>query len=242
MGDGYRALSYIIGLVAGVITWLYAIATWGFLLGVGFGWIPAVLVGIVVGFLWPIAALGILLVVLLLVNERSKAPRSVSTSPPLPYSAPVSPAPTTAPSAQGPLKHATPQRPPPAQSPTNEYLRALERPISSDRIEGSWVGTYLCAQGPAKLSLRIASVGSTSLEAEFTFGPLPSNPGIPSGRFRMAGTIDSAGIFQLSGTEWLDQPETYEMVSLSGLIAPGAQSLYGSIPECSHTRFTLYRK
>jgi hypothetical protein len=43
--------------------WLYCIATYGFLVGVSIGWLPSAMVAAVVGFalyfLWPFAALGI---------------------------------------------------------------------------------------------------------------------------------------------------------------------------------------
>ena len=34
--------------------WIYCIATYGFLLGVGLGWLPAAIVAAIVGALWPV--------------------------------------------------------------------------------------------------------------------------------------------------------------------------------------------
>jgi hypothetical protein len=64
-GERYLAIGRVIGAVAGVLTfigcWIYCIASSGFLLGVGLGWLPAGIVAAIVGFLarylWgPVAA------------------------------------------------------------------------------------------------------------------------------------------------------------------------------------------
>jgi hypothetical protein len=57
----WHAVYPIGGFVTGVITfiacWIYAIASWGFLLGVGLGWIPSFFIAIIAGFIWPLIAL-----------------------------------------------------------------------------------------------------------------------------------------------------------------------------------------
>lgn len=41
--------------------WIYCIATYGFLLGVGLGWLPSIIVAYIIGFLWPLfLALGVI--------------------------------------------------------------------------------------------------------------------------------------------------------------------------------------
>ena len=51
----------IVGLITGVIVffacWICAIASWGFLLGVGLGWIPSFFIAVIAGFIWPLLAL-----------------------------------------------------------------------------------------------------------------------------------------------------------------------------------------
>jgi hypothetical protein len=57
---GYVAIGYVLGAVAGVITfigaYIYCIATYGFLFGLGLGWLPsgilAAIIGWAVVFLW----------------------------------------------------------------------------------------------------------------------------------------------------------------------------------------------
>ena len=41
--------------------WLYCVGTYGFLLGVGLGWLPSAIVGAIVATLWPLLILGVLL-------------------------------------------------------------------------------------------------------------------------------------------------------------------------------------
>lgn len=50
-----------------VITWLWCIAEYGFLLGVGLGWLPSAIVAAIAGFLWPLIALAIVALILLIV-------------------------------------------------------------------------------------------------------------------------------------------------------------------------------
>jgi hypothetical protein len=40
-------------------TWIYCIAAYGFLLGVGLGWLPAAICGMLAGLLWPLLWLAV---------------------------------------------------------------------------------------------------------------------------------------------------------------------------------------
>lgn len=42
--------------------WIYCIAEYGFLLGVGLGWLPAAIVAVIAGALWPLLLLAVLLI------------------------------------------------------------------------------------------------------------------------------------------------------------------------------------
>ena len=44
----------VVGWPVFVIAWAYAVVQYGFFLGVGLGWIPAAVVALVVGALWPL--------------------------------------------------------------------------------------------------------------------------------------------------------------------------------------------
>lgn len=52
---------FVGGLITGVIffigSWIYCIAAYGFLLGVGLGWLPSIIVAYIAGLLWPLIVL-----------------------------------------------------------------------------------------------------------------------------------------------------------------------------------------
>jgi hypothetical protein len=37
-------------------SWIYCIVTYGYLLGVGLGWLPSIIVAVIAGILWPLIA------------------------------------------------------------------------------------------------------------------------------------------------------------------------------------------
>ena len=53
----------ITGLITFLGSWIYCIATYGFLLGVGLGWLPSIIVAVIAGALWPLIALAIVLAI-----------------------------------------------------------------------------------------------------------------------------------------------------------------------------------
>lgn len=53
------------GTIVFIGSWIYCIATYGYLLGVGLGWLPSIIVAVIAGFLWPFVVLGILVLVVL---------------------------------------------------------------------------------------------------------------------------------------------------------------------------------
>lgn len=42
-----------------IASWIYCIINYGFLLGVGLGWLPSIIVAFVLSFLWPLVLVGI---------------------------------------------------------------------------------------------------------------------------------------------------------------------------------------
>lgn len=65
--DDYEKGAYIVGGIAFVIAWIYAIASYGFFLGVGLGWLPAAVIGFIAGILWPIVLFALALLLLFFV-------------------------------------------------------------------------------------------------------------------------------------------------------------------------------
>lgn len=63
----YETIAKIVAVPVFIGVWIYCIFAYGFLLGVGLGWLPAMIVAVIAGFLWPFIALafaGILLLIL----------------------------------------------------------------------------------------------------------------------------------------------------------------------------------
>ena len=54
----------IVGLIAFVIFWIYAIANYGWFLGIGLGWLPAMFLAIIAAYLWPLIVLAMLIAAL----------------------------------------------------------------------------------------------------------------------------------------------------------------------------------
>lgn len=65
--DGwYGSIGYVFGVIAFFVSWIYCIATYGFLFGLGLGWLPSLFVAGVVGSLWPLIVVGIVVLALIL--------------------------------------------------------------------------------------------------------------------------------------------------------------------------------
>ena len=58
--NGYMVGVWIVGVLSFAAIWLYALVSWGFLLGLMFGWIPALIGGTILGFLWPLVVLAVI--------------------------------------------------------------------------------------------------------------------------------------------------------------------------------------
>ena len=65
------AVGYAItAFITFIICYIYCIATYGFLLGVGLGWLPSGIVARIVGFLWPLVALLLVVILALAFNTH----------------------------------------------------------------------------------------------------------------------------------------------------------------------------
>jgi hypothetical protein len=62
-------------------------------------------------------------------------------------------------------------------------------------------------------------VGQDRLVGTLSFFPLPANPGVPRGCYRVSGQADAATrSIELRGGQWVRQPPGYHVVDLSGHI------------------------
>lgn len=63
-GEGYRVGAWITGVITFFGSWIYAMASYGFFLGVGLGWIPSLVIAFLAALLWPLIAAALVLIVL----------------------------------------------------------------------------------------------------------------------------------------------------------------------------------
>jgi hypothetical protein len=107
--------------------------------------------------------------------------------------------------------------------------RAAPKPPA---VAGEWTGRYICTQGVTALRLNIAQGAGDTITATFSFGPLPENPEVPKGAYRMAGTYSPASRhMKLSGVKWIDAPQDYVMVGLDGRMTSSGETISGVVPD-----------
>ncbi len=109
----------------------------------------------------------------------------------------------------------------------------------NETLDGDWKGTYTCSQGETGLTLSISARGN-KLTATFSFYPVPSNPGVPTGSYKMEGTIKGNKI-DLSGTEWINQPSGYSMIDVIGTLDETNKTISGSMCA-AQTPYTLTKQ
>ena len=68
--DRWESVYIIVAWITGVIIffgiWIYAFASWGFLVGLAIGWLPAIIGAFIAGLLWPLILLVIGIAALIL--------------------------------------------------------------------------------------------------------------------------------------------------------------------------------
>ncbi len=65
-GSKYMIGVWIVGVLSFIAIWIYSFASWGFLFGLMFGWIPALIGGTILGFLWPLVVLVVIGLIILI--------------------------------------------------------------------------------------------------------------------------------------------------------------------------------
>lgn len=69
--DWYEIGALITAGVVFIGCWIYCIATYGFLLGVGLGWLPSWICAAIAACLWPLIAIAVLGVAVFALSEAS---------------------------------------------------------------------------------------------------------------------------------------------------------------------------
>lgn len=58
--NNYFVGAFISGALIFVGVWIYALTEWGFLFGLIFGWIPAIIAAFIGGLIWPLLVIGLI--------------------------------------------------------------------------------------------------------------------------------------------------------------------------------------
>jgi Protein of unknown function (DUF3592) len=102
----------------------------------------------------------------------------------------------------------------------------------------TWRGFYSCAQGDTGLEVTLRRLGQGRLEGTLSFFPLPANPGVPRGCYRVTGQADATGGIEIRGGPWVRQPPGYYAVDLTGRVGEDG-SLSGRVIADACSQFQL---
>lgn len=79
-----------------------------------------------------------------------------------------------------------------------------------------------------------------SVSAQFNFYGTANNKALPAGSYKMQGRYDDkTGQLQLGGIAWVNRPENYDMVPLSGKINSAHDQFTGRVEFIGCKQFTL---
>lgn len=111
------------------------------------------------------------------------------------------------------------------------------------RIAGDsvWEGRYLCPQGVTGLTLELSGNGTAEVSAIFRFYAVPENPGVPTGSFTLRGVIRGDGTIDLVPERWLERPDRYLMVGMTGVLDRASGVMRGRIAAVECDGFDLHR-
>ena len=65
----YTIGAMITGVISFFVIWIYAFFAWGFLIGLAIGWLPAIIGACILGFLWPLVALALAGLIILILSS-----------------------------------------------------------------------------------------------------------------------------------------------------------------------------
>lgn len=144
-------------------------------------------------------------------------------APPVPEAPPAAESPPVEPPADA--SSSSLRRPQPPTAPTGPSPTApapapepVEPPSvaagSAHGFAGAWTGTYTCAQGLTGVSFAFEPPEGGEISAVVSFYAVPSNPGVPSGSFRVRGNQPGPKDQSLTmfPDGWIKRPPGYVMV------------------------------
>ena len=129
-----------------------------------------------------------------------------------------------------------PIKPPPFQPPANPKPKTG----NFGNINGSWKGTYICAQGLTNVVLSLFTKDGANVDGVFT-ALLGDGPDMRFlGSFKMVGSYRAeTGKIDLRGVDWDTKPAEFELVDLSGNVTQPERNLSGRIIHAGCSTFQL---
>ena len=94
-------------------------------------------------------------------------------------------------------------------------------------LSAPWYGSYVCNQGLTRMQLTLRPQpgdDGNRVEAAFVFSADPENPSVPTGAFRLLGSLNRKDqTLVLKQDRWIEQPvdPSYRMVDMEGHIIIG---------------------
>ena len=67
IGEVYGIGFWITAVLTFIISWIYCIGTYGFLMGGAIGWIPSIILAAIIGAIWPLLLVGIVIIIIILI-------------------------------------------------------------------------------------------------------------------------------------------------------------------------------
>lgn len=129
------------------------------------------------------------------------------------------------------------------ESPAAGGVQIVEIPPTADArgVTGTWRGMYVCAQGLTALELRLRGSEDGRVEGVFAFSAHPENPEVPSGSYRVHGTLTSGLVLRLESGDWIEHPQDYVPVPLVGRMELERARYYGFVDflDCETFSVTL---
>ncbi len=95
---------------------------------------------------------------------------------------------------------------------------------------GAWHGAYVATQGVTGVVVTVTPDSETTFTGHFIFFRDPSTPDTPTGHYTTRGGVDpQSGRLWFDGDTWLEQPDNYAFVALSGLLDPADGAWKGEV-------------
>lgn len=128
-----------------------------------------------------------------------------------------------------------------ADSPAAGGAEIVEIPATADAraMTGTWRGTYVCGQGLTSLQLDLVGREDGRVEGTFAFSEHPENPGVPSGSYRVHGTLSSGLVLRLETGDWIEHPQDYFPVPLVGRVELERRRYYGFVDFLACETFSV---